>query len=85
MYLIINFLKKLIIIRRISYFPGNGVSSAIYKKLIKQLNNYSVKTILDAEGELLNKGIEAEPFLLKPNLYELKSIVNQEISGKKKL
>ena len=32
-----------------------------------------VRTILDAEGELLLRGMEARPYLIKPNLYEFET------------
>lgn len=48
-----------------------GVGDDIYKKIIEMANKRGVKTILDASGELLKQGLEAKPFLIKPNVDEL--------------
>ncbi len=48
-----------------------GVPSDIYERMIREAKSRGVKTILDASGELLRKGIQAKPFLIKPNADEL--------------
>ncbi|CDF57660.1 1-phosphofructokinase [Thermobrachium celere] len=53
-----------------------GLNVDTYKIMIEKLKEIGVKIILDAEGEALRKGIEAGPLLIKPNLNELKTIVN---------
>ncbi len=52
-----------------------GVSADIYKTLseIAKRENESIKIILDAQGEVLLKGLEASPYMIKPNLYELEA------------
>lgn len=50
-----------------------GVKKDYYKKIIRKAKQKGVKVILDAEGELLIKGMEAKPFLIKPNLYEFQN------------
>jgi fructose-1-phosphate kinase PfkB-like protein len=37
--------------------------------------------VLDAEGEPLRHGIEAEPWLVSPNQHEAEQIVGQELEG----
>jgi len=49
-----------------------GVGNEYYPRLIERAKAKNVKVILDAEGELLLKGMEARPYLIKPNLYEFK-------------
>lgn len=53
-----------------------GIDNNIYKVIIEQLKTQNVKVILDAEGQALRYGIEAEPYLIKPNINELKTIVH---------
>lgn len=47
-----------------------GIDKSAYAQLIKIANEKGIPCILDAEGELLNRGLEQKPFLIKPNLYE---------------
>jgi len=51
-----------------------GCPTNFYQELIQEVADYPVKCILDAEGEILLKGIYAKPFLIKPNDYELEMI-----------
>jgi len=55
-----------------------GVPEDIYAQLIHEANERGVKSVLDAKGVALKLGLEAKPFLAKPNRAEL-----EEISGKK--
>lgn len=48
-----------------------GVSKDIYKELITLLKEKGALVILDADGDLFTSGIEAGPYLIKPNKYEL--------------
>lgn len=52
-----------------------GIPADIYKSLGERakLENPDIKLILDAQGEVLLKGLEAKPFMIKPNLYELEA------------
>lgn len=40
-----------------------------------------MKTILDADGELLKQGILAGPYLIKPNIHELEKLFDVKIQG----
>ncbi|MCX7710157.1 MAG: 1-phosphofructokinase [Clostridia bacterium] len=50
--------------------PAN-TDKDIYGKWISAAKEAGAKTILDADGELLKHGIEAGPYLVKPNIHEL--------------
>ncbi len=52
-----------------------GMPSDIYKTLgeLAKKENPDIRIILDAQGEVLQKGLEAKPFMIKPNLYELEA------------
>ncbi len=58
--------------------PSN-VSQAIYKKWIQRANQVGAKVILDADREMLKEGIEAGPYLIKPNIHELEELCDQKI------
>jgi 1-phosphofructokinase family hexose kinase len=55
-----------------------GVDESFYAEAIRDLNRRGVQTILDAEGEPLRLGAEAEPFIVSPNEREAEGLVGQE-------
>ncbi len=55
-----------------------GVDPGFYGELIRELNRSQILTVLDAEGEPLRLGLEAEPFLVSPNQREAEALVGQE-------
>ena len=55
-----------------------GVDDGFYAEAIRDLNRRSVRTVLDAEGEPLRRGTDAEPFLVSPNQREAEALVGQE-------
>lgn len=55
-----------------------GLPDDIYRQLIETAKRAGSKCVLDADGELFKKGVEAAPFLVKPNLPEL-----ERYSGRK--
>jgi 1-phosphofructokinase family hexose kinase len=54
------------------------VDESFYAGAIRDLNRRNVRTALDAEGEPLRLGVEAEPFLVSPNEREAEALVGQE-------
>jgi 1-phosphofructokinase family hexose kinase len=54
------------------------VDPGIYAELIRESNRRGLMTVLDSEGEALRLGIEAEPYLVAPNLREAESLVGHE-------
>ncbi|MBL0387842.1 1-phosphofructokinase [Tumebacillus sp. ITR2] len=56
-----------------------GVSSDIYGQLVELANSKGVRTILDADGDALKKGLEARPYAVKPNLFELQQLTGQGV------
>jgi 1-phosphofructokinase family hexose kinase len=57
-----------------------GVDEGFYGEKIRELNRRGVSTVLDAEGEPLRLGVEAEPELVTPNQLEAEALVGQEFS-----
>jgi len=60
-----------------------GVPIDIYKRIITKANRLGVKSFLDSDGEPFSRGLDAKPFLVKPNRYELGRALNREIKNVK--
>ena len=60
-----------------------GVPCDIYAQIIAKANRLGVKSFLDSDGEPFAKGLEAKPFLVKPNRFELGRVLHREIKNVK--
>jgi 1-phosphofructokinase/tagatose 6-phosphate kinase len=56
-----------------------GVHEDWYASAIRELARRGVRVVLDAEGQPLRHGLDAEPFLVSPNQREVEGIVGQEL------
>lgn len=56
-----------------------GVRKDIYYSIIKEGRSRGTKVVLDAGGEPFKLGIEAGPYLIKPNLEELEELAGREL------
>jgi len=56
-----------------------GVKDDIYFHLIKEAKLRGIRTVLDSDGEPFRYGIEAGPYLIKPNLAELNWLAGGEL------
>ncbi len=52
-----------------------------YAKQVEAIRERGGRAIVDAEGLLLRNAVEAGPFLIKPNVYELEQLTGASISG----
>ncbi|HET9870916.1 MAG TPA: 1-phosphofructokinase family hexose kinase [bacterium] len=57
-----------------------GVPADTYRTFIQSLQAKGERCVLDADGEALRGGVEARPFLIKPNEYELEHLVGRPLS-----
>jgi 1-phosphofructokinase/tagatose 6-phosphate kinase len=55
-----------------------GVDESFFAVAIRDLARRGVRAVLDAEGEPLRRGAEAEPFLVSPNEREAEGLVGHE-------
>ena len=63
-----------------------GTNPDLYLELMQSVADISgLKTVLDAEGELLLAGLKAKPFAIKPNLFELETALNQKLDSHDKI
>jgi 1-phosphofructokinase len=58
-----------------------GIPKNIYCTWIKKAKELGAKTILDADGELLREGVQAGPYLVKPNIHELEKFCNAKLEN----
>lgn len=58
--------------------PPRGLSGSVYRDLIRTLQKSGTPCVLDADDEALRMGVEAKPFMIKPNEHEM-----QRLYGKK--
>jgi 1-phosphofructokinase family hexose kinase len=57
-----------------------GVDPGFYGETIREMNRRNVPTVLDTEGEPLRLGVQAEPYLVSPNLREAELLVGHEFN-----
>ena len=56
-----------------------NIPCGLYAELTERINVHGGKAIVDSHGESLSLAIEAKPFLIKPNRYELETIINRKL------
>ena len=54
------------------------VQPDVYAELIRDANRRHLLTVLDTEGEALRLAIQAEPYLVSPNMREAEALVGRE-------
>jgi 1-phosphofructokinase len=64
---------------------SRGVATNIYRRWIRIANSKGARVILDADGQALVKGMEAIPFLIKPNQEELERYFGVEFKDDKEV
>ena len=70
------------------FFLGGSVpypiEKSVYKLLITRLKEKGAKVILDCDGAALKTGLEAKPYMIKPNLFELSQLCREDIKTTEK-
>lgn len=56
-----------------------GVPASIYRDLITDIQRIGARAALDADREALKLGVEAAPYLLKPNIHELERLLDRTL------
>jgi 1-phosphofructokinase len=59
-----------------------GVPLGTYADLIRELSRLGAKTYFDADGAALQAGLEAQPFLTKPNRLEAETLLEMRIDSR---
>ncbi len=82
-----RFLKKLLSIRPKPSFWALGGSLSLgmklstYRDFIFKLQKDGVPCLLDTDNEALKLGIQAKPFIIKPNEYEMNRLMGQRLES----
>ena len=58
---------------------AKGAGEDFYKNLIEMAHLNHIKVFLDTSGDALMYGVDAAPYLIKPNLKELEYLLGQQI------
>ena len=58
-----------------------GIPVDFYGHLIDRLKKKGVQTVLDCDDPFLSKGIDANPEIIKPNLFELSRLVKKRLKN----
>ena len=58
---------------------ARGLPDDIYALLIEKAKSRGIRVILDTSGEALRKGIDAKPYMIKPNQKELEYIIGHKL------
>lgn len=60
---------------------AKGLSPMVYSQILDHLHSKNVNVVVDASGELLKQCLEYQPFLVKPNRYELGELFEVELES----
>ena len=60
----------------------NGADDDIYKRCVQAAAGLPVKVIVDAEKEPLRRAVQAKPYLIKPNTFELEQTFGYTIKSR---
>ena len=61
----------------------SSLKTDTYKRIIKELKECEIKTVLDTSGEALKSAVSESPFLIKPNLAELSFLLGKKLNTEK--
>jgi len=83
---IVLFLNKIKEIPMYSHvvISGNipkGINENFYAQMIVTLKEKGARVILDTDGEVLRRGVDASPYLIKPNVHEFGRLVENDVSS----
>ncbi len=56
-----------------------SLKADIYRKILDRLRHKKIISVVDATGQLLTDTLECQPFLIKPNIYELEQIAGVKL------
>jgi len=56
-----------------------GLQQNYYARIIEEFKGTGTKVIVDADGELLKRAVEAAPYAIKPNRHELERLVGHPL------
>lgn len=77
------FLEKIRMIHPNSYViissgHPTGINELLFYQIINTLKEKDIKVILDADHNVLQKGIDAHPYMIKPNIHEFSRLTKKQ-------
>jgi 1-phosphofructokinase family hexose kinase len=60
--------------------PPQGIDESFYAQVVTTLKARGVKVFLDADGEVYGRGVNAGPYLIKPNIHEFGRLVERNVT-----
>jgi 6-phosphofructokinase 2 len=84
-----KFIRHLLSVRPKPFFwalggsLASGMRPSLYAEIVRTLQKEGTPCILDADNEALRLGIEAKPFMIKPNEYEMERLAGRKLNGLK--
>ena len=51
------------------------------RSILRKAKERNIKSILDADGEIFRKGLEAKPYAVKPNIHELEQLFGRKYNS----
>ncbi len=58
-----------------------NIAKTQYADLVRQINDNGGRAVVDTHGEMLKHAIDAGPFLIKPNQYELETLMHVKLNS----
>jgi 6-phosphofructokinase 2 len=62
-----------------------GCSESFYAQIITSVKDKNIRVFLDTDGEALRKGVEAGPYLCKPNIHEFGRLVEKNMKDQEEV
>lgn len=59
-----------------------GIPASFYQEMIEEVHKLGSHPVLDADGEPLRLGLEAVPYMIKPNREEISRLLGREITNR---
>lgn len=56
-----------------------GIKTSLYAELVDKINQQGGMAVVDSHGDILRQAIEAKPYLIKPNKYELEILLHSHL------
>lgn len=58
-----------------------NIDKDFYRQIIEKVSEKGVKVILDADGDALKLGVEGKPYMIKPNIHELRRMTGKNLES----
>lgn len=57
-----------------------GINELLFYQIINMLKEKGVKVVFDADGNALEKVIDAHPYMIKPNIHEFSRLIKKQVA-----